>query len=115
MVRRRPASHEDGKTEKNDRLIAVASKSLTHKSLQDISDVSDDLLDQIEHFSCRTTKRSTRCSSRRAEPDATARPHWLPKEWPRSSCEEAAFLQLICRVSGPTSLAGAVYLGLINP
>jgi inorganic pyrophosphatase len=41
---------EDGKTEKNDRLIAVASKSLTHKSLQDISDVSDDLVGQIEHF-----------------------------------------------------------------
>jgi len=41
---------EDGKTEKNDRLIAVASKSLTHHSLQDISDVSDDLVAQIEHF-----------------------------------------------------------------
>jgi inorganic pyrophosphatase len=41
---------EDGKTEKNDRLIAVASKSLTHKSLRDIKDVSDDLVGQIEHF-----------------------------------------------------------------
>ena len=41
---------EDGKTEKNDRLIAVASKSLTHKSLRVISDVSGDLLGQIEHF-----------------------------------------------------------------
>jgi inorganic pyrophosphatase len=41
---------EDGKTEKNDRLIAVASKSLTHKSLRDIKDVSDELVGQIEHF-----------------------------------------------------------------
>jgi inorganic pyrophosphatase len=41
---------EDGKTERNDRLLAVASKSITHKSLQDIKDVGEDLVGQIEHF-----------------------------------------------------------------
>jgi inorganic pyrophosphatase len=41
---------EDGVTVRNDRLIAVAAKSLTHRSLQDIDDVSADLLAQIEHF-----------------------------------------------------------------
>jgi inorganic pyrophosphatase len=41
---------ENGKTFRNDRLIAVAAKSITHRSLCDISDVSDDLVGQIEHF-----------------------------------------------------------------
>jgi inorganic pyrophosphatase len=41
---------ENSKTFRNDRLIAVAVKSITHRSLGDISDVSDDLLGQIEHF-----------------------------------------------------------------
>ncbi len=41
---------ESGKTERNDRLIAVAAKSVTHKSLEDLSDVNGDLLHQIEHF-----------------------------------------------------------------
>jgi inorganic pyrophosphatase len=41
---------EGGKTERNDRLIAVAVKAITHRSLQDLSDVSGDLLGQIEHF-----------------------------------------------------------------
>jgi inorganic pyrophosphatase len=41
---------ENGKTFRNDRLIAVAAKSITHRSLGDISDVSDDLVGQIEHF-----------------------------------------------------------------
>jgi inorganic pyrophosphatase len=41
---------ENGKTFRNDRLIAVAAKSITHGSLGDISDVSDDLVGQIEHF-----------------------------------------------------------------
>jgi len=40
----------DGKTERNDRLLAVASNSITHKSIQDIKDVSRDLVGQIEHF-----------------------------------------------------------------
>ena len=41
---------EGGKTERNDRLLAVASKSITHRSLQDIDDVSEDLVGQVEHF-----------------------------------------------------------------
>ena len=41
---------EQGETVRNDRLIAVAVKSLTHKSLEDLSDVSQDLVGQIEHF-----------------------------------------------------------------
>jgi inorganic pyrophosphatase len=35
---------ENGQTFRNDRLIAVAAKSITHRSLRDISDVSDDLV-----------------------------------------------------------------------
>src|SRR5919112_33786 len=41
---------ENGKAFRNDRLIAVAAKSITHGSLGDISDVSEDLVGQIEHF-----------------------------------------------------------------
>ena len=41
---------ENNKTFRNDRLIAVAVKSITHRSLCDIGDVSEDLLGQIEHF-----------------------------------------------------------------
>jgi inorganic pyrophosphatase len=41
---------EDGKTERNDRLIAVAVKAITHRSLQSLADVNDDLVSQIEHF-----------------------------------------------------------------
>jgi inorganic pyrophosphatase len=41
---------EKGCTFRNDRLVAVASKSATHHSVRDISDVSSDLINQIEHF-----------------------------------------------------------------
>jgi inorganic pyrophosphatase len=41
---------EEGETGRNDRLIAVAAKSVTHRSLRDIADINDDLLGQIEHF-----------------------------------------------------------------
>lgn len=41
---------ENGKALRNDRLIAVAAKSITHRSLREISNVSDDLVRQIEHF-----------------------------------------------------------------
>ena len=41
---------EEGTTGRNDRLLAVAAKSVTHRSLQDIADINDDLLGQIEHF-----------------------------------------------------------------
>ena len=41
---------EHGRTERNDRLVAVATKSITHSSLRDLSDLNEDLLGQIEHF-----------------------------------------------------------------
>jgi inorganic pyrophosphatase len=41
---------EDGKTERNDRLLAVAAQSITHRSIRDVSDLNDDLVGQIEHF-----------------------------------------------------------------
>ncbi len=41
---------EDGKTEKNDRLLGVAVHSYEHEDLQSISDVSKNLLDQVEEF-----------------------------------------------------------------
>jgi len=41
---------EDGKTERNDRLIAVAAKSQTHAEVKSLSDVSPALLKGIEHF-----------------------------------------------------------------
>jgi inorganic pyrophosphatase len=40
----------DGKTERNDRLIAVATCSEQHHDVRDLSDLSDVLLSQIEHF-----------------------------------------------------------------
>src|SRR4051812_40031988 len=41
---------EKGETERNDRLIAVASKSRTHSHLDSITDLNPKLLDEIEHF-----------------------------------------------------------------
>jgi inorganic pyrophosphatase len=41
---------EKGKTERNDRLIAVAAKSHTHASLKSLSKLEPKLLDEIEHF-----------------------------------------------------------------
>ena len=41
---------EDGKTEKNDRLIAVASNSRTHTDVKSLNDLNKTLVDQIEHF-----------------------------------------------------------------
>ena len=41
---------EDGKTERNDRLIAVAAKPQTHAEVKSLSDVSPALLKEIEHF-----------------------------------------------------------------
>ena len=40
----------DGKTEKNDRLLAVAADSATHRSIVELKDLSQDLIAQIEHF-----------------------------------------------------------------
>lgn len=41
---------EKGETERNDRLIAVASKSRTNSDLQSLTDLNPKLLDEIEHF-----------------------------------------------------------------
>ncbi len=41
---------EEGETERNDRLIAVAADSRNHKEVNSLADVSANLLDEIEHF-----------------------------------------------------------------
>ena len=41
---------EDGRTERNDRLLAVAANSATHRSIKALNDLSPDLIGQIEHF-----------------------------------------------------------------
>jgi inorganic pyrophosphatase len=41
---------EDGRTEQNDRLLAVASNSARHQSIRELADLSPDLIGQIEHF-----------------------------------------------------------------
>lgn len=41
---------EDGKTERNDRLIAVAECSQTHEKIESISDLDPTLVKEIEHF-----------------------------------------------------------------
>ena len=41
---------EDGTTERNDRLLAVAANSAAHRSIHTLSDLSQDLVSQIEHF-----------------------------------------------------------------
>src|SRR5271168_3428431 len=41
---------QDGKTEKNDRLLAVAVHSYAHEHITSIDDVNDSLLDQVEAF-----------------------------------------------------------------
>lgn len=41
---------EDGKTERNDRLIAVAANSRAHKNIKSINDLSEVLVGEIEYF-----------------------------------------------------------------
>lgn len=41
---------EDGKTEKNDRFVAVAANSRTHRDIRSISDLNPKLIDEIENF-----------------------------------------------------------------
>lgn len=41
---------EDGKTERNDRLIAVAAESHTHRDIKSLSDLDPTLVNEIEHF-----------------------------------------------------------------
>jgi len=42
---------EDGRTERNDRLISVAAKSHTHGSLKSLQKLDSHLIGEIEHFS----------------------------------------------------------------
>jgi inorganic pyrophosphatase len=41
---------EAGKTETNDRLIAVASNSRAHKDIKSLNDLNETLVGEIEHF-----------------------------------------------------------------
>lgn len=41
---------EEGQTERNDRLLAVASKARNHEHVRSADDLSDNLLAEIEHF-----------------------------------------------------------------
>jgi len=43
-------TERDGKTERNDRLIAVASNSHTHKGVKSLNDLNKVFVDEIEHF-----------------------------------------------------------------
>lgn len=43
-------TERDGETTRNDRLIAVAADSHTHKKVHSLADISTNLLDEIEHF-----------------------------------------------------------------
>jgi inorganic pyrophosphatase len=44
------AEQTEGETERNDRLLAVAANSAAHRSIRQLSDLSQDLVAQIEHF-----------------------------------------------------------------
>jgi inorganic pyrophosphatase len=41
---------EEGQTERNDRLIAVAAESRTHHEVRELSQVNDNMVKEIEHF-----------------------------------------------------------------
>lgn len=43
-------TERDGKTERNDRLIAVAADSETHADIKSLNDLNETTVDQIEHF-----------------------------------------------------------------
>jgi inorganic pyrophosphatase len=43
-------TERDQETMRNDRLIAVASNSYTHRHIRELQDLSDNLLEEIEHF-----------------------------------------------------------------
>jgi inorganic pyrophosphatase len=43
-------TEKDGKTERNDRLIAVAADSRVHEDVKSLSDLNETLVDEIEHF-----------------------------------------------------------------
>lgn len=41
---------KDGKTERNDRLIAVAAESHAHSAIESVTDLDPNLVDEIENF-----------------------------------------------------------------
>jgi inorganic pyrophosphatase len=41
---------EEGKTERNDRLIAVSARSRSHGHLKNLNDLNRERVDEIEHF-----------------------------------------------------------------
>lgn len=43
-------TERDGKTTRNDRLIAVAANSRVHENVKSINDLNETLIDEIEHF-----------------------------------------------------------------
>jgi inorganic pyrophosphatase len=43
-------TEEDGKTETNDRLIAVAANSRNHSDIKSLDDLNETLIGEIEHF-----------------------------------------------------------------
>jgi inorganic pyrophosphatase len=43
-------TERDGRTERNDRLIAVSANSQTHSHVKSINDLNDTLIEEIEHF-----------------------------------------------------------------
>jgi inorganic pyrophosphatase len=43
-------TERDGETTRNDRLIAVAAESHTHRDVKSLDDLNDTLLEEIEHF-----------------------------------------------------------------
>lgn len=43
-------TERDGEITRNDRLIAVAADSRTHKAVRTLSDLNDTLMDEVEHF-----------------------------------------------------------------
>ena len=55
---------EDGQTQENDRLIAVASCSMDHKEVHSLKQIPPELLVEIEHF----LRHTTRCKTRSSKP-----------------------------------------------
>jgi inorganic pyrophosphatase len=66
---------EDGKTTRNDRLIAVAANARGHKDLQSLDQLNDNLLHEIEHFfiSYNTAKGKAFAPKGRFGPDTAKR------------------------------------------
>jgi inorganic pyrophosphatase len=60
---------EAGKTERNDRLIAVAAESHTNGALKSLQKLDSKLIGEIEHFFVSTTMRAARNSSRQPARD----------------------------------------------